>query len=159
MTRVNGATTPKRPRADFIGARRGNILLRIDFPAPSADWEFVALKLSSRQQAQLAFLETLPPRIARVHSVIEQMAGGTADDAVVRGLCRLLDEVKAKAQALSLTGFSETAGLMGTMARRTGSLPVRVRGLRELLGSLRINHAAAVKKASTPERDDEAVAT
>jgi hypothetical protein len=37
------------------------------------------------------------------------------------------------------------------MSRRGGGLPMKVRGLRELLGSLRINFDAALKTASTPE--------
>ncbi len=108
-------------------------------------------KLSSRQQAQLAFLQTLPPRFQRYHSVIEQMASMHADDTVVRGFIRGLDELKAGAAALNLTALADTAGLMGTMARRGGGLQMKVRGLRELLGSLKINYEGAVRQATTPE--------
>jgi len=111
----------------------------------------MALKLSSRQQAQLAFLQMVPPKIARVRAVIEQMAAMQADDNVVRGVGRLLDELKANAQGFGLTGFAETCGLMGTMSRRGGGLQMKVRGLRELLGILKINYDAALKQASTPE--------
>jgi hypothetical protein len=41
---------------------------------------------------------------------------------------------------------------MVTLARRTGSQQMRVRGLRELMGSLKINYDGAVRAASTPER-------
>jgi hypothetical protein len=112
----------------------------------------MSVKLSSRQQAQLAYLQTLPPRFGRIHSVIEEMAGLRADDVVVRGLARLLDQIKAEASGLSLTGLADTAGLMGTMARRGGGLQIKVRGLRELLGSLKINYEAALRAATTPER-------
>lgn len=111
----------------------------------------MALKLSARQQAQLAYLQTLPPRFGRMHAVIEEMAGLRADDVVVRGLARLLDQVKGEAAALSLTGIADTAGLMSTMTRRGGGLQLKVRGLRELLGSLKINYEAALRKATTPE--------
>jgi hypothetical protein len=111
------------------------------------------MKLTSRQQAQLAYLQLLPPKIARIKSVIEQMGALQADEAVVRGLGRLLDEIKAHAQGLSMNGIAESCGLMGTMSRRGGGLQVKVRGLRELLGSLQINYDAAVKAASTPERE------
>ncbi len=110
----------------------------------------MAVKLTSRQQAQLAYLQTLPPKFQRMHAVIEDMTGLRADEAVVRGLCRLLDEVKGNAAALSLTGLATTAGLMGTMARRGGGLQMKVRGLRELLGSLKINYEAAMRSATTP---------
>ena len=56
----------------------------------------MAVKLSSRQQAQLAYLQTLPPRFGRIHAVIEEMAGLRADDVVVRGLARLLDQIKGE---------------------------------------------------------------
>lgn len=111
----------------------------------------MAVKLTSRQVAQLNYLQTLPPRIGRIYSVIEEMASLRADEAVVRGLARLLDQIKSEAGALSLTGLSETAGIMSTMTRRGGGLQMRVRGLRELLGSLKINYEAAMRSASTPE--------
>jgi hypothetical protein len=111
----------------------------------------MALKLSSRQQAQLAYLETLPPKFQRIFSVIEQMSALQADDVTVRGLARLLDDIKGNSGALNLGGLADTAGLMGTMARRGGGLQVRVRGLRELLGSLKINYEAALRQATTPE--------
>jgi len=111
----------------------------------------MAVKLSSRQQAQLGYLETLPPKFQRVHAVIEEMSSLRADEVVVRGLARLLDEIKGNAAALSLTGLSDTAGLMATMTRRGGGLQMKVRGLRELLGSLKINYEAAMRSATTPE--------
>jgi hypothetical protein len=40
---------------------------------------------------------------------------------------------------------------MSTMTRRGGGLQVKVRGLRELLGSLKINYDAAMRMATTPE--------
>lgn len=114
----------------------------------------MAVKLTSRQQAQLAFLETLPAKLQRAHTVIEQMGAMRVDDAVVRGFTRLLDEIKANAQALGLTGLAETAGTMGVIARRSGGgLQMKVRGLRELLGSLKINYEGALRAASTPERE------
>ena len=111
----------------------------------------MAVKLSSRQQAQLAYLQSLPPRFGRIHAVVEEMATLRADEAVVRGLARLLDQIKGEAGALSLTGLAETAGIMGTMTRRGGGLQMKVRGLRELLGSLKINYEAAMRSATTPE--------
>ncbi len=115
----------------------------------------MAIKLSSRQQAQLAYLQSLPPRFHRMHAVIEEMSALRADEVVVRGFARQLDELKAQAAALSLTGLADTAGLMGTMARRGGGLQMKVRGLRELLGSLKINYEAAMRSATTPETSAE----
>lgn len=111
----------------------------------------MAVKLTSRQQAQLGYLQSLPPKFQRIHAVIEEMTTLRADDVVVRGLARLLDEIKGNASGLSLTGIADTAGLMGTMTRRGGGLQMKVRGLRELLGSLKINYEAAMRSATTPE--------
>ena len=111
----------------------------------------MVLKLSARQQAQLAFLQTLPPKFQRIHAVVEQMAALQADDTVVRAFIRTLDEVKAGASALNLNSLADTAGLMGTMARRGGGLQMKVRGLRELLGSLKTNYEGALRLATTPE--------
>ena len=99
----------------------------------------------------MAFLEQLPPKFQRMHSIIEQMSSLKVDEAIIRAFGRILDEIKGKATALSLNGLAETAGLMGTMLRRGGGLQFRVRGLRELLGSLRSNYDAAVRDATTPE--------
>jgi hypothetical protein len=115
-------------------------------------------KLSSRQQAQLAFLQTLPPKFSRMQAVIEEMGALRADDVIVRGFARQLDELKVQAQGLSLSKLADTMGVMGTMARRTGGLQVRVRGLRELFASLKINYEAAVREATTPEAADAPVA-
>ena len=111
----------------------------------------MARKLSSRQQAQVAFLEQLPRKFQRMHGIIEQMAGLKVDETILRGFGRLLDEIKGNASALSLNGIAETAGLMGTMLRRGGGLQFRVRGLREMLGSLKTNYEGALRSATTPE--------
>jgi len=111
----------------------------------------MARKLSSRQQAQVAFLEQLPPKFQRMHGIIEQMASLKVDETILRGFGRLLDEIKGNASALSLNGIAETAGLMGTMLRRGGGLQFRVRGLREMLGSLKTNYEGALRSATTPE--------
>ncbi len=111
----------------------------------------MAQKLSSRQQAQLELLQLLPPRFHRMQAVIEEMGALRADEVVVRGFARQLDELRAQAQALNLTRIADTAGLMATLARRSGGLQVRVRGLREQLGSLKVNYEAALREATTPE--------
>jgi hypothetical protein len=108
-------------------------------------------KPTSRQQAQLALLQTLPPKFQRMHAVIEEMGALRADDVIVRGFIRQLDETRARAQGLNLGKVAETAGLMAMMARRSGALQMRVRGLRELLASLKINYEAALREATTPE--------
>ena len=115
-------------------------------------------KLSSRQQAQLALLQTLPPKFHRMQATIEEMGALRADEVMVRGLARQLDELRVKAQGLNLGKVAESDGLMAMMARRSGGLQVRVRGLRELLANLKINYDAALREATTPGADAEAEA-
>ena len=115
----------------------------------------MAPKLSSRQQAQLAYLELLPQKLQRIHSVVEQLAAPRVDEALMRGLGRLLDEIKLNAAGLSLGGLADTAGRMGMLVRAGGGMPMKVRGLRELQGSLKINYDAALRIATTPGADGE----
>lgn len=108
-------------------------------------------KLSSRQQATLAVLEAFPHRFAYIHRTVEEMSSLKADESVQRRLARTLDEMKAQAGAVGVGALADTCGMMAMLARRTGGLQTRVRGLREGLGSLKINFDAAMKAASTPE--------
>lgn len=115
----------------------------------------MALRLSAKQQSQLAFLQLLPPKLQRVSSVIEQMNSPTLDETAVRGMIRVLDEMKAGASQLSISGLADALGAMASMARRGGGLQVKIRGLRDLLGSVKSNYDQAVKKASLPENTAE----
>jgi hypothetical protein len=110
-------------------------------------------KLSSRQQAQLAFLERLPPKLQRIHSLVEQLASPRVSETVLRSLGRLFDEIKANASALSMSGLADTAGRMGMLARGSGGMPLKLRGLRELRGSLKMTYDAALRAANTPVED------
>lgn len=105
-------------------------------------------KLTPRQKAQLAILETLPPKFAQMHRLIEEIAGMRVDESVIRRLTRLLDESKAATSTVGLTALTETMGIMGMLARLTGGHQMKVRGLREGLGSLKINFEGAFRSAS-----------
>jgi hypothetical protein len=110
----------------------------------------MAPKLSAAQQQQLAFLQLLPPKFHRINSVIEQMQDPKLDETAVRGMIRVLDEMKAGASQLKIGGLAEALGNMGSIARRGGGLQVKIRGLREAVGSVKANYEAALKKASIP---------
>jgi hypothetical protein len=115
----------------------------------------MAIKLSARQQSQIAFLELLPPRFQRFASVIEQMSAPKIDESLVRGLIRQLDEMKSGASQLGMNGLADAASQMASMARRGGGQQVKVRGLRDGLGVLRMNYDGALKKASVPQAEGE----
>jgi hypothetical protein len=99
----------------------------------------------------LAYLELLPKKFQRIYSVVEQMALPRVDETLARGLGRLLDDIKGNAASLSMSGLSDTAGRMGMLVRGGGGMPQKVRGLREMQGSLKINYDAALRSATTPE--------
>lgn len=107
-------------------------------------------KLSARQLAQLSVLEPFPKKIEQIHRLVEEIAGLRADETVIRRLCRVLDESKAATNTVGLTVLSEIMGNMGTIARRNAGLQMKIRGLREGLGSLKINYEGALRSAKLP---------
>lgn len=113
----------------------------------------MADKLTSRQIAQLAVLEALPNRFALIHRLIEEIAGMRADESVNRRLVRLLDESKAATSSIGLAALTDTMGNMAMLARRTGGLQMKIRGLREMMGSLKINYDGALRAAKQAEPD------
>ncbi len=110
----------------------------------------MAEKLTPMQQAQLAWLDTLPPKFERIHRGIETLAGQRVDDTEQRAMQRLLDELKAQASTLGVGSLSDTFGFMGSLLRRGGGHQVKVRGLREMLAGIRVNYEGARRAASTP---------
>ena len=116
----------------------------------------MALKLSSRQVAQLAFLDAQIPKIQRIQTLIEKLNSPSEAESAGRTLVRMLDEMKSGASGLSLTGVTQTAATMSSLARQTGGLHTRIRGLREGLAGLKINADGARKAASKPEAPKDA---
>jgi hypothetical protein len=110
----------------------------------------VAQKLSAKQQNQLAWLATLPPKFERLNRLIEQLAVQQADDVQLRSAQRMLDELKAQASTNGIPALGDTFGYMGTLLRRGGGHQLKVRGLREMLVGARINFEGALRAASTP---------
>lgn len=110
----------------------------------------MAPRLTPRQQAELAVLEPLPRRFEHLHRMIEELASLRADETLQRQLTRNLDELKTRTGGIGLTALAETFGMMGMLARRSGGLQMRVRGLREGLVSLKLNYEGALRAATTP---------
>jgi len=110
----------------------------------------MAQKLTPRQQAQLAWLDTLPPKFERIKRVIEMLATHHADETQVRSLQRLLDELKAQGGQVNITALADNFGYMGSLLRRAGGHQTKVRGLQDLLAGARINFEGAYREASTP---------
>ena len=117
----------------------------------------MAGKISARQQAILAALETFPAKFAMIHRLIEEMASPHVDVSVQRRLTRTLDEMKIGAQSVGQVGLADALGALATLGRRTGGIQTRARGLREGFTGLKINFEGAVKAASKPEAVAEVV--
>lgn len=115
----------------------------------------MALKLNSRQQAQLAFLEPFVRQMSAMGSLIEQMAAPKADEQLGRTLVRQLSAAKTQAQGLGLTRIADSLGGLEQTARRTGGGMSKFRTLRELYGMLKINHEQAMRAATTPDEHAE----
>jgi hypothetical protein len=115
----------------------------------------VAVKLTSRQQAQLAFLEPYARQLSAMGSLIEQMAAPKADEQLGRTLIRQVAASKTQAQGLGLTKIAESLGTIEQTARRTGGGLSKFRTLRELYAMLRLNHEQAMRAATTEEAHGE----
>lgn len=102
-------------------------------------------KLTPQQQAQLEILATLPPRFEIVNRIIGEIETLHADDTQIRRLCRLLESGMATMNSIGQTALAETMGTMGTIARRSGDVRMKVRGLRDGLLSLKINYEGALR--------------
>ncbi|MDX2194407.1 MAG: hypothetical protein NW201_13710 [Gemmatimonadales bacterium] len=111
---------------------------------------------TGRAAAQLAFLQALPTKLHRWKVAVEELGAQRLDESGVRQLARQLDETKAQAQQLGLTALAETAGYLGVLARRNGGLQSKVRGLRELLGSLATNAEGVARALARPTPGDAA---
>jgi len=105
----------------------------------------MAKKLSAAAQAQFNFLQSLTPQFDRIHRLVEEMASLRLDEARVRSLTRQLDQLKTQAASLSLAPLADTFGMMSMLARRGGGMQMKVRGLREGMASIKINHEGAVR--------------
>lgn len=113
----------------------------------------MALKLSTRQQIQLAFLDAEAPKVERAWSLIERMNTPSEAEGAARQLARLFDQLKGGAATSGLPMVADAAGMMAMLARRGGGLQVKVRGLRDGIGALKHAVAQARKSATTPETD------
>ena len=109
------------------------------------------LNLSGAQQAQLLYLNSLPPKFERIHRLVEEIANLQGGETTVKTLGRILDELRNQASMLLLNNLADTFGMMSMIARRGGGLQMKVRALREGQASLKINFEGALKAASTPE--------
>lgn len=111
----------------------------------------MALKLSSRQQAQLEFLERNFNKVQRIQSLIEKLATPSEAETAGRSMGRFLDELKTGAGSMGLSKVADSAASMKGSLRMSGAIPQRLRNLREGLAGLKHNWEGARRKASIPD--------
>jgi hypothetical protein len=115
----------------------------------------MGVKLTAKQQTQLAWLEGLRPKFDKLAGAVEQFASMQADETLMRSTIRLLGELKSQASILGIGSLAENFGYMETMLRRGGGHQMRVRGLRELLVGAKTNFEGAIKAASKPDESSD----
>jgi hypothetical protein len=116
----------------------------------------MAVKLNSKQQAQLQFLEPFARQIVTMGSLIEQMSQPKVDEQIGRNLLRISSTTKVNCMGLGLSRMADTLGQIEQTARRTGGGLAKIRTLRELHTALKQAYDVAFKAATTEiGHDDE----
>jgi hypothetical protein len=109
----------------------------------------MAVKLNSKQQAQLQFLEPFGRQIVSMSSTIEQMSAPKCDEQVGRNLLRIASSSKVQCMGLGLARMADNLGQLEALARRTGGGLQRLRGMREVHTALKQAYEVAYKAATT----------
>ncbi|HVX89498.1 MAG TPA: hypothetical protein VG940_11255 [Gemmatimonadales bacterium] len=109
----------------------------------------MAVKLNSKQQAQLQFLEPFQRQMVNMGALIEQMAAPKADEQLGRNLLRIASTAKVNCMGLGLSRMADTLGQLEQTARRTGGGTSKFRTLRELHTALKQAFDVAFKAATT----------
>lgn len=109
----------------------------------------MALKLNSKQQAQLQFLEPFARQLVTMSSLIEQMAQPKVDEQIGRNLLRIASSTKVNCMGLGLARMADNLGQLEQTARRTGGGLARLRTLREIHTALKQAYDVAMKQATT----------
>lgn len=109
----------------------------------------MALKLNSKQQAQLQFLEPFARQLVTMSSLIEQMAAPKADEQIGRNLLRIASTTKVNCMGLGLARMADNLGQLEQTARRTGGGLAKLRTLREIHTALKQAYDVALKQATT----------
>lgn len=109
----------------------------------------MAVKLNSKQQAQLQFLEPFGRQIVTMSSIIEQMAAPKVDEQIGRNLLRIASTSKVQCMGLGLARMADNLGQLEQTARRTGGGLAKIRTLREIHTALKQAYDVALKYATT----------
>ena len=109
----------------------------------------MAVKLNSKQMAQLQFLDPFKRQIVTMGGLIEQMAAPKVDEQIGRNLLRISSSSKVQCMGLGLARMADNLGQIEQTARRTGGGLAKIRTLREIHTALKQAFDVAYKYAST----------
>ena len=109
----------------------------------------MAVKLNSKQQAQLQFLEPFGRQLVSMASTIEQMSAPKCDEQIGRNLLRIASSSKVQCMGLGLARLADNLGQLEALARRTGGGVSRIRSMREVHTALKQAYDVAFKAATT----------
>lgn len=109
----------------------------------------MAVKLNSKQQAQLQFLEPFGRQLVSMGSIIEQMSAPKVDEQIGRNLLRISSSSKVQCMGLGLARMADNLGQLEQTARRTGGGLAKIRTLREIHTALKQAYDVALKAATT----------
>jgi len=109
----------------------------------------MAVKLNSKQMAQLGFLEPFGRQIVSMSSLIEQMAAPKADEQLSRNLLRICSSSKVQCMGFGLGRMADVLGQMEMAARKSGGGLQKFRTLRENHTALKQAYDVAFKYATT----------
>lgn len=109
----------------------------------------MAVKLNSKQMAQLGFLEPFGRQIVSMSSLIEQMAAPKADEQLSRNLLRICSSSKVQCMGFGLGRMADVLGQMEMAARKSGGGLQKFRTLRENHTALKQAYDVAYKYATT----------
>ena len=109
----------------------------------------MALKLNSKQQAQLQFLEPFARQLVTMSSLIEQMSAPKVDEQIGRNLLRIASSTKVNCMGLGLARMADNLGQIEQTARRTGGGLAKLRSLREQHTALKQAYEVSLKAATT----------
>ncbi len=97
-------------------------------------------KPSGKALRRLSSLEEAKRKLDRIHGLVEQLASArSGEEAMLRSVGRATAEVARLFADNALAVMADTAGKMAMIASRGGGLNMKVRALREMVGSLRAN--------------------
>lgn len=109
----------------------------------------MAVKLNSKQQAQLQFLEPFGRQLVAMSSTIEQMSAPKCDEQIGRNLLRIASSSKVQCMGLGLARMADNLGQLEALARRTGGGVSKIRTMREVHTALKQAYEVAFKAATT----------